>query len=200
MATARFTEFPTSSTQASIQEHVKSLGQIISSKQTLISTTIGTQNTTEIVSEAQTDTATTKIHDLFGPPSKKYHVVLNRSLFGPSGAVTRPITEYVQTYFPASRITPAFQKQIEDDFERFNSLAFSDADAANGGDYAFGWVVEQQEHEEIQGEKTRSFFMARAWDSMELFQRFMQTDEARENLPILMGWGAPFRMVSRFLH
>lgn len=128
-----------------------------------------------------------ELHDIF-------HVALNRSAFGSDGSATANVVEHVQIWFPASRVTREFQKQIEEDFLRFDGIYRKDTKGI--ADAAFGWVLEEQEHEGIQGEKAKCFFVTRGWESMDHFEESIKTDAYKESIPILLSWNAPFKMVS----
>ncbi|MCJ1442629.1 MAG: hypothetical protein MMC23_003126 [Stictis urceolatum] len=127
-----------------------------------------------------------------GAPSNILHVDLDRPALGPNGPATANVVEYVQTHFPASQATPEFRKQIEDDFLRFEE-AFRNGVKGHLG-MALGWVMEEQEHGSIEGEKAKCFFVARGWESMGDFESFMKTEACKKSLPILLGWKAPFNM------
>lgn len=129
-----------------------------------------------------------------GKPGDIFHVSLNRSAFGPNGPATAQVVEFVQNYFPASRATPEFQKKVEGDFVRFDGIYKK---GAKGNlDWASGWVLEEQEHESIKGEKAKCFFIMRGWESMDNFEKSVQNDEYKEAIPILFAWNAPWKMVS----
>lgn len=108
------------------------------------------------------------VRNFCGKPGDIFHVPLNRSAFGPDGAATAPIVEFVQNYFPVSRVTPEFQKRIEEDFKWFDGI-YSKGAKGNFS-WASGWVLEEQEHESIKGEKAKCFFIARGWESMICFE------------------------------
>ena len=95
----------------------------------------------------------TAMRSIFGEPRNSFHIALDKSPFGSEGIATAPVVEYVQTYFPASLITPSFQRKIEDDFKKFDEI-FSVGVTGDVG-YVVGWVVEEQEHQSIDGEKAR---------------------------------------------
>lgn len=133
------------------------------------------------------------VRNFCGKPDDIFHVALNRSTFGPEGAATAPIVEFVQNYFPVSRITPEFQKQIEEDFVRFDGI-YSKGAKGNFS-WASGWVLEEQEHESIKGEKAKCFSIARGWESMDCFEQSVQNDAYKEAIPILFAWNAPWKMV-----
>jgi len=56
-------------------------------------------------------------------------------------------------------------------------------------------VQEEQEHESIEGEKARCFFVVRGWEGMEDFERSVQMEGFKEGIEILLGWKAPFERV-----
>ncbi|OBT72691.1 hypothetical protein VF21_08798 [Pseudogymnoascus sp. 05NY08] len=121
-----------------------------------------------------------------------FHVLLNRSALSPDGPATAPVVEFVQNYFPASRVTPEFQKQVEEDFVRFDGIYKK---GAKGNlSWASGWVLEDQEHESIKGEMAKCFFIARGWESMDCFEQSLQNDAYKEAIPILFAWNAPWKM------
>lgn len=130
-----------------------------------------------------------------GTPDNIFHIPLNRSAFGPDGAATGPVVEFVQNYFPTSRVTPEFQKRVEEDFERFDGIYRK---GAKGNlSWSSGWMLEEQEHESIKGEKAKCFFIARGWESMDFFEQAVQNDAYKEAIPILFAWNSPWKMVGR---
>jgi heme-degrading monooxygenase HmoA len=133
------------------------------------------------------------VSSTYGHPHSVFHVALDRSAFGADGPATANVVEYVQTYFPAPRVTPEFQKQVEADFARFDEIYRKGA--TGGESWAFGWVLEEQGHEDIRDEKAKCFFVTRGWDSMDLFQQSVQNDAYKEAIPLLLAWNAPFKMV-----
>ncbi|KAF2261558.1 hypothetical protein CC78DRAFT_535571, partial [Lojkania enalia] len=129
----------------------------------------------------------------FGEPQSIFHVALDRSAFGRDGPATANVVEFVLCYFPASRTTPEFQKQIEEDFFRFDDIFKKDA--RGNGTLTLGWVLEEQEHENIKGEKAKCFFVARGWETMRHFEESVKTDAYKEAIPLLFAWNTPFKMV-----
>jgi hypothetical protein len=110
-----------------------------------------------------------------------------------------PFVEHVQIDFPVSSVTPAYQAEIEADFARFEKLFRKRGDASSNGEgvLATGWAEELiSVHEGSKGEKVKPFVVTRGWQSMEDFERAVQSEEFKEGAPILMGWGAPFNLVS----
>jgi hypothetical protein len=133
------------------------------------------------------------VRNFCGNPDAIFHVPLPHSAFSPDGPATAPVVEFVQSYFPASRATPEFQKQIEEDFVRFDGIYREGVKGELG--WAFGWVAEELEHEGVEG-KARCFLVMRGWESMECFEESVKHDKYKEAIPILFAWGAPWKMVS----
>jgi hypothetical protein len=133
------------------------------------------------------------LSNFYGEPQHSFHVALNRSAFGADGLAAAKVVEFVQNYFPASRITPHFAKQVEEDFLRFDDIYSKDAQG--NLTLAFGWVLEDQEHENIIGEKAKCFFIARGWESMDHFEQSVKTDAYKKAIPLLFAWNASWKMV-----
>ncbi|GAM43685.1 hypothetical protein TCE0_060r18696 [Talaromyces pinophilus] len=121
-----------------------------------------------------------------------YHVTLNRTAFGTDGPATGNVVEYVLNYFPASRVTPEFQKQVEDDFLEFDEAYVKGVRVDTS--VAYGWVLEEQSHEDVKGEKAKCFLVSRGWTSMDHFEQSVKTDAYKKAIPILLGWNAPWKM------
>ncbi|OBT49502.1 hypothetical protein VE04_10032, partial [Pseudogymnoascus sp. 24MN13] len=107
-------------------------------------------------------------------PDDIFHVVLSRPAFGSDGPVAAPVVEFVQSYFPASRVTPEFQRGIEEDFARFDKIYKKGVKGDLG--LSSGWVLDEQEHENIEDEKAKCFIIARGWESMDCFEQSVQND------------------------
>ena len=135
-----------------------------------------------------------KVRSACGEPQSTFHVALNPSAFLPGGPAMANVVEYAQSYFPASRVTPEFQKRIEDDFSRFDELFSKGATGWTG--LATGWVLEEQEHADLKGEKAKCFLIARGWESMNDFEQSIKQDAYEEAVQILFAWSVPFKMVS----
>lgn len=128
-----------------------------------------------------------------GEPQSIFHVALERSAFRLDGPVTANVVEFVQSYFPTSRVTPEFRKQVEEDFLKFDDIYIK---GAKGGEsWSSGWVVEEQEHEDIKGEKAKCFFVTRGWKNMDCFEQSIKSDAYKKAIPLLLGWNVPFEMV-----
>lgn len=127
-----------------------------------------------------------------GEPKASLHVNFNNNALGSEGSATAPVLEVIANYFPASRVTPDFQQQIQADFEDFDRLCKTMANGDLG--LSHGWSVDEVDH---QGEKSRPFFILRGWQSMQDFENLTAQEKFRqEAIPKLMAWKAPFEMVS----
>jgi heme-degrading monooxygenase HmoA len=133
------------------------------------------------------------VRSFYGEPNNIFHVALDRSAFGPDGPATAKVVEFVQTYFPTSRVTPEFQRQVEEDFFSFDEIYSKGAKGTVS--WAFGWVLEEQEHENIKGEKAKCFFVTRGWESMHHFEESVKNDAYKKAIPLLLVWNAPWKMV-----
>jgi hypothetical protein len=80
------------------------------------------------------------VRSFCGEPQSILHTALDRSAFGPDGPATANVVEFAQSYFTASEVAPEFQKQIQEDFLRFNKNFSKSAKGDMG--WAFGWVLE----------------------------------------------------------
>lgn len=132
-----------------------------------------------------------------GAPANIFHVPFNTgSTFARSGPATSKIVEYVQSWFPISRVNLDFQREVEQDFVKFNEI-FLKADLdRRPGSLAYGWVEELQTHADIPGEQAKCFLITRGWEAMSDFEQSVQTEAYKEAIPILFAWKAPFKMVS----
>jgi hypothetical protein len=129
-----------------------------------------------------------------GNPEKMFHVSFKEehTVFDNGGPMSSPLVEYIQVYFPASKVTDSFRSKIEKDVQKFEDLC-AGVMKGNGG-LAYGWVLEEQEHADVKEEKVKCFFAARGWDGMKSFQTLAQTEECKEAAKIMMAWEAPFEM------
>jgi ribosomal protein S16 len=202
----QFGASPSRTVDDTIQKAVKALKGVKSPQQFVLGTQVQDKGAVQITTEwdgiqdyanfAATPEFTSFlkfVSSTYGEPYRIFHVALDRSAFGADGPATANVVEYVQTYFPASRVTPEFQKQVEADFARFDEIYRKGA--TGGESWAFGWVLEEQEHEAIKDEKAKCFFVTRGWDSMDLFEQSVQNDAYKEAIPLLFAWNAPFKLV-----
>lgn len=131
---------------------------------------------------------TNALQPSLGSPESTYHATLKQPAFGPAAS---KIVEHVQIWFPTSKADVAFKSQIENDCARFDELF---GVHPGQGDVAYGWIEEEQTHEEVEGGKARCFLLMRGWESMGDFQASVETEAFKKASPIVMGWGAPFKM------
>lgn len=136
------------------------------------------------------------LRTICGEPTQTYRVKLNASAFGAEGAAASPFVEYVANFFPASRVTPDFQAQVEREFLSFDSICKTVAEGDGG--LAYGWSPDELEHEDVKDEKVKPFVILRGWRSMQDFENLTKTETFQKDaIPVLLGWKAPFKMVSR---
>jgi heme-degrading monooxygenase HmoA len=170
-------------------------------KQSVIGLKIQDANVVQILSEwsnTQDSTAFTKsIQTTSGKPQTNFHVELPQSPFS-NGLATAPVVEYVRSWFPVSRINSQFQQNIESDFSRFESIFRQGASGRLGMQY--GWTIEEEDYEGVEGEKARSFIVVTGWQTMDHFQQAVQTEFFKEAIQILYAWQAPFKMVCILTH
>lgn len=155
------------------------------------------QSTLQLTSESTSDSPLShSLKSSLGRPSETYTIDLNTSAFAPDGAATAPLTEVVTNFFPAARVTPEKQQQIESDFQAFDRIIRTVANGDLG--LSCGWAVDEVEREDVEGGKARPFFILRGWRSMEDFERLTAQEVFKTvAIPILMNWGVQFKMVSR---
>jgi hypothetical protein len=106
-----------------------------------------------------------------------------------------PIVEYVRIEFPAWK-NPGFEKGIEEDFARFEEIMRRRGKMEDLGEVFLetGWTLEYNSYTSgIQ--RMKSFVVVRGWESMEKFLEAVATEEFKEAVPILMGWGMPYKLV-----
>ncbi|CAG5141391.1 uncharacterized protein ALTATR162_LOCUS923 [Alternaria atra] len=128
-----------------------------------------------------------------GNPEKMFHVSFKDgdSAFDNGGPLSSPLVEFVQIYFPASKVTEDFRSKIEKEFKKFDDMC-AKVVKGNGG-LAYGWVLEEQEHKDVK-EKAKCFFVSRGWEGMQYFEDVIKTEEYKEAVQILLGWQAPWDM------
>lgn len=202
--TSSTTDEPHTSVDEKTQEAIKKLAGVKGPQHVAIGTQVQNNHALQIISEwdnlpdqtqdSNFSSFTNNIHDLFGKPRTTYHIPLTPSPFTPRGAATAPLSEYVQVWFPTSLITPSFQQQIENDFSRFDEI-FKEESTGDLG-LVSGWIVEEQDHDDLKGEKAKCFFVSRGWESMRDFERSTGTEAYKRAVPILLGWNVPFKLVS----
>lgn len=128
------------------------------------------------------------------PPTLN-HLTLNTTPFPPTGSLTSPIVEYVQSWFPLSETAPpATRREIEQEFEKFTEV-FTRESKGDGG-YEYGWIEEELQKEDVkeEGGEARGFVIARGWETMEAFKASTSTESFREAIQIVVARAAPHRM------
>ena len=116
-----------------------------------------------------------------GAPSL-YHV--NLTPHPPSAAVSStssPVTEALTLYFPSS-ISSSEQASFEENFKKFIQALEKHAEGFRSA--SGGWVVEEVEHESVEG-KGKAFFAALGWESVEKHVAFRDTQEFKDNIGLL---------------
>ena len=142
----------------------------------------------------QTSSIAPSLRSLFGDPTYTSHIPFPSPVFKPNGPATAPVIEYVQSFFPLSRLTPTFQQKIEADFNNFNTILNSDGPHQGRGSLTYGWS-EPVSHPDISGEKARAFTVTCGWESMGEFEAGLKTEAFGRAIPVLYAWGAAYRMV-----
>jgi len=201
MAVASIISFTASApSDTIIKELTQTLHPLDGSARYFVGTAVQEPTTIQITSEWPAFSTTTDlsssstfrsfievIHSLTPTPITIVITSLNKSLFAHS---ISPLVEYVKTDFPAQSVTPEFQKQVEADFARFESIyrKRGTADESGEGDLSVGWTEEQN--------NVRSFLVVRGWENMGRFEEAVQSEVFKQCIPILLEWGAPFKLVS----
>lgn len=197
MATVRVSQFnvpTTTNTQAFNNKVSDHLTQFHDSSTFALGTQIQNPSIIQLTSQGSGAEILQTAHSLLGEPQRTFTITLNKPIFGPSNAPAQgPILEFVQSWFPVSRLTPDFMSTIEEDFERFHASFRRTAVERLGT--AYGWS-EEVDHNEIGGEKARAFAVLVGWWKMSDFEESISRDGFKEGLPILMAWGAPVELVS----
>lgn len=134
------------------------------------------------------------IGTLYGAPFNTFRVNLEQPVLGPAGLASANVVEFVLSYFPISRITPEFQKQVQGDFLKFDEVYSPAATGSRG--WASGWLEGEQPHENFNGELTKCFLVVRGWDSMKYFETSVKSEAYGKAIPLLLAWNAPWKMVS----
>lgn len=200
MATTHFLQFgPLPDSAFENETAVREAAQIIQSTSTprdfLFGTIFGETSTVQVTSEGHTTLdPSNKVDSFWSSPTTSYSVTFPQSLFRPNGPAQGKVVEYVQHFFPVLKATPEFQNRIEQDFLNFNK-GFSKGGVEGRLGWNFGWTTEDVDHPNINGEKAKSFVIVVGWESMEAFERAIQREIFKEVIPILIAWGAPYKMV-----
>lgn len=145
------------------------------------------------------ETFTKSLTAACGPPREVLRGASSKSIFGSEGAATSDVLEFARTQFPVARVTAGFEKQLQDDFDKFDDIFKKEA--AGGSNWTSGWVLGKQDTVEGAdggGAPSRSFFVLRGYNSEEEFVKSIQTESFKKSIPILLGWNGNSNMVSLF--
>jgi hypothetical protein len=106
-----------------------------------------------------------------------------------------PFMEFVKIDFPAaSTAKPGFCAGIEADFARFEEILRRRGKMEDLGEVFLttGWT---EEYVDEKGEQVKSYVVVRGWEAMERFMEAVATEEFKEAVPVLIGWGVPYKLV-----
>ncbi|KAF3045681.1 hypothetical protein E8E12_011186 [Didymella heteroderae] len=142
------------------------------------------QSPSDLITSSAYQAFTTAISGLASSHLETAVVKLNKSIFA---AGNPPLIEFVKSDFPSSSI-PELQTKIEDDFARFEAIYCRRGSLDERGEIglATGWAEEK--------DGVRAFVVVRGWREMQRFEKSLQSEEFKEGIPILMGWGIPFEL------
>lgn len=111
-----------------------------------------------------------------------YHA--NFSVHPPSSALNPNAalaTEVVGHYFSAD-LSDSEKSTWESDLDKFAKVLEENAQGYRG--FLGGWVVEEQEHKEVDG-KTILWLSLLGWDSVEAHMAFRETDAFKDNVHLM---------------
>lgn len=122
-----------------------------------------------------------------------FHANLDRSPFGTGAPLSSNVTEFTQLFFPASKVTPEFVKEFERSWQSFQTIMQEGVKGLH--EIVKGWVLEEQEHESVQGEKATCFFALVGWDSLEHHQRAQQSEAFAKAAPLVVSLASGYDIV-----
>ncbi|KAL9610992.1 MAG: hypothetical protein Q9167_004337 [Letrouitia subvulpina] len=99
----------------------------------------------------------------------------------PSPAANSSVTEVVALYFP-STISDSEKSSFEESIQKFKKICEDHANGYKG--FASGWVVEELEHEEMEG-KAKVYQCLLGWESVEAHLAFRETQEFQDNIYLM---------------
>ncbi|KAL9036355.1 MAG: hypothetical protein Q9180_004346 [Flavoplaca navasiana] len=102
----------------------------------------------------------------------------------PSAALngtTAPVTEMINHYFSAD-ISQSEQSSFESSVKQFSQVLEEKAEGFKG--FAAGWVVEEVEHEGVEG-KAKSWLSCIGWQSVEAHMAFRETKDFKDNVHLI---------------
>lgn len=100
----------------------------------------------------------------------------------PTGPGSAPVVECLTLYFDPSHSTSDYDKN-------FASFKEGIKDYADLQGVIGGWVVEELEHEKVEGGKAKGFAAFLGWPSIEAHQKFRESETFKNNIgPFRDGW------------
>ena len=111
------------SSEATQQDAIKALREAKLSGNITFGPHIQDQSIIQVTSEDETKPIVDTLQPILGTPTTTFTVPF--SILSNAGPATFPVVEYVQNFFPLSKLTPAFQSQIEADFLKFFTTSTS---------------------------------------------------------------------------
>lgn len=95
--------------------------------------------------------------------------------------INAPATEILTAFFPAS-YSQADQDKFEQDIKTLVGVIEKNADGYKGS--AGGWIVEEPENEKAGG-KSKAYFAAIGWESVEAHLKFREHQAFKDNISLL---------------
>jgi hypothetical protein len=179
---------PIDSTLGKLEEILKA-----SSTRFVIGTQAQNPNTIQITAEWPEKSPNNWVSNVRALNSLTPSITLANFAQSPFAFDSPPLVEYVKIDFSASSCTSAFQSGIESDFARFEEILRRRGSMKECGEVFLttGWAEAEGEGEEA----IKSFVVVRGWEGMSRFEQAVSTEEFKEAVPILIGWGAPYKLV-----
>ncbi|KAL8637607.1 MAG: hypothetical protein Q9228_005137 [Teloschistes exilis] len=94
---------------------------------------------------------------------------------------TTKVTEVVEHYFPAD-ISEADRSSFETNLKEFAKVLEKKAEGYTG--WAGGWVIEELEHEAVQG-KAKVWHSCIGWQSVDAHMAFRETQDFKDNVHLM---------------
>lgn len=91
------------------------------------------------------------------------------------------VTEVVEHYFPAD-ISESDRSSFETNLKEFTKILENKAEGCTG--FAGGWVIEELEHEEVEG-KAKVWHSCIGWQSFDAHMAFRETRDFKDNVHLM---------------
>jgi hypothetical protein len=122
-----------------------------------------------------------------GPPTVgPYHITFASPF---AAAVSAPVIEYLTLYFP----TLVDRVSFGETWRSFVQTAGANAEGYYGS--AAGWIVEELEHEKVEG-KARGFAVAIGWESVDAHMKYRETEAFKGSIGSLRSAATVLSVVS----